>query len=143
MNTQDHKVAYGFLPNFKGAPVILFAGDQRALEDLATFLDRLVMAPTNVTRMLDAEPLFFSKRGIRLTLTFADPPLGMRRIASDCAEPRFEWHISKALAARFAELTRAVAHADEPSHQYLDADRDEVTVIVSKGEYDEAWLQRR
>jgi hypothetical protein len=143
MTTHDHKVAYGYLPNFKGNAVVLFAGDQHALEDLAAFLNRLVMAPANVTTILDAEPLFLPKRGIRLTLTITDPPLGMRRIASDSSEPRFEWRISKALAARFAELTRAVASTDQPSHQYLDGDRDDVTVIVSKGEYDEAWLQRR
>jgi len=143
MTTRGRKVAYGYFPNFKGDAVVLFAGDRQALEDLAAFLDRLVHEPTDVTTMLDAESLFLPKRGVRLTLTLTGPPLGMRRIASDSSQPRFEWRISKPLAARFAELTRAVASADQPSHQYLDADGDDVTVIVSKGEYDDAWLQRQ
>src|SRR3989304_2658315 len=109
MTTQNRKVAYGYLPNFKGDAVVLFAGDRQALEDLAAFLDGLVKGPTKVTTMLDAEPLFLPRLGIRLTVTVTDPPLGMRRIASDSAEPRFEWRVSKPLAARFANLTRAVA----------------------------------
>ena len=143
MPTADHKVAYGYLPNFKGDAVLLFAGDRQALEDFAAYLDELVKAPVDVTTMLDSEPLFQPKREIRLTLTISDSALGMRRIASGSSEPRFEWRISKSLAARFAQLTRAVASLDQPSHQYLDANgNDEVTVMVSNGEYSKEWLRR-
>lgn len=139
-----HKIAYEYLPNFKGDPVVLFTGDQEALEALAHFLGSLVKGSTKVTLMLDTEPLFASKRGIRLTLTLADSELGMRRVGAVSSEPRFEWRISRDIAVRFARLTRAVANSIQPSHQYLDADgEDEVTVVVSKGEYDEALLQRK
>jgi predicted RNase H-like nuclease len=139
-----HKVAYGYLPDFKGDSVILFAGNQQALEALADFLDTIVQSPTNVTMMLDTEPLFAAKRGIRLTLTVADSALGMKRVGASPPEPRFEWRVSKSMATQFAKLARAIADAAQPSHQYLDADGvDEVTVIVSKGEYDEAWLQQQ
>jgi len=139
-----HKIAYGYIPDFKGDPVVLFAGGQQALEALAHFLESFVQGSSNVTLMLDTEPLFAAKRGTRLTLTRADSGPGMRRVGAAFSEPRFEWRISRDLAARFAQLTRAVASAVQPSHQFLDADgEDEVTVVVSKGEYDEAWLQRQ
>ena len=142
MAVEEKRIAFGYLPSFRGDRVVLFAGDQQALERLALFFDSLAEKPTNLTTMLEAEPLFRSKRGTRLTLTIADPPVGMGRIDSDSSEPRFEWRISKDLATRFAKLTRIVASTDQPSHQYLDSDGNEITVIVSKGEYDEAWLQQ-
>lgn len=143
MTVEDRKVAFGYLPNFRGDRAVLFAGDQQALDRLAGFFESLAGKPTNLTTMLEAEPLFRPKRGTRLTLTIADSPAGMRRISTDSSESRFEWRISRALATHFANLTRIVASTDQPSHQYLDSDGNEVTVVVSKGEYDEAWLQQQ
>ena len=143
---EQNRVAYGYLPSFRGDPVFLFAGDADALQRLAEFFESLVNAPVNVTRVLDVEPLFLPKQGTRLTLTLTEPAVGvgMRRITSHAREPRFEWRISKDLAARFAELTKALVSSQHPAHQYLDSDaKDSVTVVVSKGEYDKAWLQGR
>lgn len=137
-----HRLAYGYLPNFKGDPTILFAGDGEALENFARFLDEVFKQPANITIMLDRDPLFLPKRGVRLSMTLVNSQTGMRRIQSGSSEPHFEWRISKQLASRFAELARSVAGADRPSHQYLDSnEQDDVNVILSKGEYDEAWLQ--
>jgi hypothetical protein len=143
MTIEDHKVAYGYLSSFKGQPTILFAGDEQALCGFADFLANVANRPLNVTMMLDVEECFVSKRGTRLTLTVVADGLGMRRMNSSSPEPPFEWRIAKELAMQFAELTRVVANADRPSHQYLDAQDDEVTVVVSKGEYSNDWLQGR
>jgi hypothetical protein len=140
----ESKVAYGYVPRFKEDPVFLFAGDSDALHRLAQFFESLMDGPVNVTRVLDVESLFLPKQGTRLTLTITEPPTGMRRIASHAPEPRFEWRISKELATRFAELTKAVASSELPAHQYLDTDgNNAIAVMVSKGEYDEGWLQRQ
>lgn len=142
MAKQRHKLIYGYLSNFKGDAAIIFVGNREALENFAAFLDGIPSGPTNVTTMFDKDPLFLPRHGVRLSLTPVDSHAGMRRIQSDSSEPRFDWRISKSLASRFAELARAVAAADQPSHQYLDSNgHDDVSVILSKGEYDESWLQ--
>ncbi|MEO8630964.1 MAG: hypothetical protein ABI612_23130 [Betaproteobacteria bacterium] len=142
--TQAHKLTYGYLPNFRGDHVVLFAGDQQSLECMADLFDKLACGTANLTAMLHTELLFAPNRGVPLTLTVTDAKLGMRRVGPTSSEPRLEWRISKDIATRFAGLTRAVAAMDEPAHQYLDTDgEDEVTVIVSKGEYDEEWLNQQ
>lgn len=139
----ESKVAFGYLPNFKGGAAVLFAGNGEALERLADFLESIADRAANVTTLLNKEPLFTPKRGVRLTLMLSDSPLGMYKTGFDAKDTQFEWHISGALALRLAELIRAVARANGPSHQYLDSGGyDDIPVIVSKGEYDESWLQQ-
>jgi hypothetical protein len=140
MNILD-KVSYGYFPDFKEAPVVLFTGNGTALKRLAQFFENLLVQSPHVSVMLDCQPLFEPKHRTRLTVTLTDAPFGMKRVNRASGEPHFEWGISKNLASRFAELTRGVAESDGPSHQYLDSGRaDEVTVTVSKDEYDESLL---
>jgi hypothetical protein len=57
----------------------------------------------------------------------------------DVPKVRPQGVMCKEIARRFAELTRAVAASENPCHQYLDAgETDEITVMVSKDEYDES-----
>ena len=93
-------------------------------------------------KVLDNTQLFATKHKISLKLKITNSPCGMRRINSTAEETYFEWSISKDTARRFAELTRAVAASDNPCHQYLDAgETDEITVMVSKDEYDESLFE--
>ena len=139
MMTHQHKVSSGYFPDFKGDPVVLFVGDRTALENLAAFLEALSTSLEQGKKVLDNTQLFATKHKIPLKVEITNSPCGMRRINSTSEETHFEWSISKDTARRFAELTRAVAAADNPCHQYLDAgETDEITVMVSKDEYDES-----
>ena len=137
--THQHKVSYGYFPNFKGDSVVLFVGDRVALENLAEFLEALSISHKQGEEVLDKKQLFPPGHERRIKVQITLSPCGMRRIDSTSEETHFEWSISKELAKRFAELTRSVAESDYPCHQYLDSgETDEITVIVSKDEYDES-----
>jgi hypothetical protein len=137
--TPQHKISSGYFPNFKGDPVVLFVGDRAALENLATFLEALSTSREQAQKVLDDKQLFATKHKIPLKVKMTNSPCGMRRINSTAEETHFEWSISKDTARQFAQLTRAVAASDKPCHQYLDSgETDEITVMVSKDEYDES-----
>src|SRR5262249_19173894 len=142
MMTPQHKISSGYFPDFKGAPVVLFVGDRAALENLAAFLEALSTSRGQTQKVLDDKQLFATKHTIPLKVQITNSPCGMRRINSTSEETHFEWSISKDTARQFAELTRAVAASDKPCHQYLDAgETDEITVVVSKDEYDESLFE--
>ena len=143
MEEHPATVAYCFVPNFKQQPVFLFAAHAQALIRLSELFDELSRGPRGFTKILDAEPLFQPKRGTRLTITIGAASTGMRRLESGAAERRFEWRITRELAGHFARLTRELALTEGAGHQYLDSDANEaITVVVSKGEYDENVVQR-
>jgi hypothetical protein len=139
MMTHQHKISSGYFPDFKGDPAVLFVGDRVALDNLAAFLEALSTSRAQGEKVRDNTQLFATKHTIPLKVKITNSPCGMRRINSTSEEPHFEWSISKDTARRFAELTRAVAASENPCHQYLDAGEiDEITVMVSKDEYDES-----
>jgi hypothetical protein len=134
MMMPQHKISSGYFPDFKGDPVVLFAGDRAALENLAAFLETLSTSREQAQKVLDEKQVFATKHKLPLKVEITTSPYGMRR-----KEAHFEWGISQDIARRFAELTRAVAASDTPCHQYLDSgETDEITVMVSKDEYDES-----
>lgn len=50
---------------------------------------------------------------------------------------RIDWFISSADAKAYAELVRAIADSDKPSHAYLDVSQGApLDIVVSKDEYD-------
>jgi len=60
----------------------------------------------------------------------------MRRLASGQDSP-LAWRLSKSQASHFADLVDGVAAAQRPCHDYLDSEgRDDLVVVVSRGEYD-------
>lgn len=141
--THQHKVSYGYFPDFKGDSVVLFLGDRVALENLVEFLEALSISREQGKEVLDKKQLFAPEHERRIKVQITPAPCGMRRINSTSEETHFEWSISKDIAKRFAELTRSVAASDNPCHQYLDAGEiDEITVIVSKDEYDESLFTK-
>ena len=143
MMTHQHKVSYGYFPDFKGDSVVLFLGDRVALENLAEFLEALSISRERGKEVLDNKQLFAPEHERRIQVHITTSPCGMRRINSTAEETYFEWSISKEIAMRFAELTRAVAAAENPCHQYLDSgETDEITVIVSKDEYNESLFTK-
>lgn len=140
--THQHKVRYGYFPDFKGESVVLFVGDRVALENLAEFLEALSKSQEQGKEVLDNKQLFAPEHKRRIKVQITPSPCGMRRINPASEETHFEWSISRDIAMRFAELTRAVAASDKPCHQYLDSgETDEITVIVSKDEYDESLFE--
>ena len=143
MMAHQHKVRYGHFPDFKGDSVVLFVGDRVALENLAAFLEALSISREQGKEVLDNKQLFAPGYEKCVKVQITPSPCGMRRINSTSEETHFEWSISKDSAKRFAELTRAVASSDNPCHQYLDSgETDEITVIVSKDEYDESLFTK-
>jgi hypothetical protein len=135
---ESGKVSYGYFPDHKGNAVILFSGEEVALRRLADFFDSLRKQLPSVSIIVDRQPFLSPKRGTRLTITLTDKPFGIRRVNRSSSDPNFVWGVSKELAGQFAQLTRAVATSGKPSHHYLDSGMDEVSAVVSKGEYDEA-----
>lgn len=140
--THQHKVSSGYFPDFKGEPAVLFVGDRAALENLAEFLQALSINLEQGKKVLDNQQVFAPEHKIPLKVEITSSPCGMRQINSTSEETHFEWSISQDIARRFAELTRAVAASDNPCHQYLDSgETDEITVMVSKDEYDESLFE--
>jgi hypothetical protein len=93
--------------------------------------------------VLDNKQLFAPEHERRIKVQITPSPCGMKRINSTPEGTRFEWSISKEIAMRFAELTRVVSASENPCHQYLDSgETDDITVIVSKDEYDESLFTK-
>ena len=140
--THEHKVISRYFPDFKGEPVVLFVGNRAALQKLAEFLEALAQSRKQAQKVLDDKQPFATKHKLPLKVEITTSPYGMRRIDSTSQEVHFEWGISQDIARRFAELTRAVAASDTPCHQYLDSGEiDEITVMVSKDEYDDSLFE--
>ena len=54
---------------------------------------------------------------------------------------KFLWNITRSTSERFYNLAMSLLRSDKPGHQYFDTGCDDVTVIISKGEYDIAFFQ--
>lgn len=103
------------------------AGGLRALADL--FEAGNSVSPSSGSTLLD--PI-----GIKLDLH-----LGATQTQLLAAGNQIDWFISFMDAKAYADLIRAVAECDKPSHTYLDVPaNDELEIVVSKGEYDPATV---
>jgi hypothetical protein len=124
-------------------PTLIFSGDRAALLRFASLLRQVAADPPTRGIELDQVAPFVPGLGTKVLLEVTDKPSGMRRIPGGEQGNRFSWAISPAMAMRFAELITAVAEASRPVHHYLDSDSlDEVTALVSSGEYSDETFDR-
>ena len=130
-------IRFGYFPDFAD-PTLLFWGEAEDLSRFAAFL-RDAAPWANGELSLADEPLFRPANRISVVIARTNDRLGLRRRGRG-RSATFRWAIDEELARRFADLIEAVARSTGPSHHYLDApDGDDALVVVSKGEYDEAF----
>jgi hypothetical protein len=128
----------GYFKNFKGADTLLVCGDEQALQQLA---DRLRFLENPDASPLNLHQLSFVQvhRGVQLTAYPVDRELGVRRTASASC---FSWHHSQEGWLEATEKIEAVARGSA-GHCYLgEHPARDAAIMVSKGEYDDAWWER-
>lgn len=124
-----------YFENFKGANTILVCGDEEGLQRLADLL-RTLEDPNAEPVNLHLLPFVHVHGGVQFTAYPVDRELGVRSIGSG---PCFAWHHSDEGWIESAEKIEVVAH-ECGSHCYLgEAPAGDAVVMVSKGEYSEAW----
>ena len=125
--------------NLKGADTILICCDEEGLQRLADHLRTL--------EDVDADPVnlhllpFVQLHGsVELTAHPVDRELGVRRIGSASC---FAWRHSQEGWLESAEKIEAVVRGGG-GHCYLgETSAGDAVVVVSRGEYDEAWWERQ
>lgn len=136
------KVVCRYFPEFKGDEVLLFVGDQQELKWMTGLFESVTQGVLNSYTALELLPMFDVNCSVSIVLVECDSRCGIKNLSQKALTPRFEWYITRALAMHFIELIIEVISSDGPSHQYLDSGlSDDVTVIVSKGEYDNSLLR--
>ncbi len=132
-------IRVGYFENFNGTDTILACSDCKGLQRLADQLRTLedVNADPVNLRLL---PFVQVHRGVELTAHPVDRGLGIRRTGpASC----FAWHDSTEGWLESAEKIEGVARESRAGHCYLGATAaGDAVVMVSKGEYDEAWWER-
>ena len=111
-------------------PTLLLTGSAGGLHALADLFDgQASFATSNAANLL--RPI-----GIELTLHLGAAQTQLLKVGR-----QIDWSISLADAKLYAELIRAVAENDKPSHTYLDVPGNiELEIVVSKDEYDPATV---
>ena len=131
--TSEEQISVGFFADFHD-PTVLFWGSPEALDQLATFLRSLARQGKGTTS-LNEENWINPRRGIRLRLEISQAASGMIK-APGTAEADFTWRITPRQALNFADQIESLAKSQKPGHHYLDCEaKDEVVVVVSRGEY--------
>ena len=131
-------VRMGYFENFKGADTILVCGDGDGLQRLADVLRTLEdvnAAPVDLHLL----PFVQVDRGVELTAHPVDRDLGVRRTGSASC---FTWHHSQEGWLESAEKIEVVAWSGEGHCDLRAILAGDAVVVVSKGEYDEAWWER-
>lgn len=105
---------------------LLLVGNEAGLHALA---DLLEAKTANISSRIQA---LLAPVGIELNLDLTAQQTRLLKTGN-----RIDWFIAPADGMTYAELVRAVADSNKPSHTYLDVPGDiELEVVVSKGEYD-------
>lgn len=131
-------VRLGYFEDFKGASTILVCGGGDGLQRLADHLPPLEDPNTEPVN-LHLLPFVQAFGGVSLTAYPVDRELGVRRIGSVAC---FEWHHFQEGWLESAEKIEVIARGNA-GHCYLgESPASDAIVMVSKGEYDEAWWER-
>lgn len=132
------RLCIGYFENLKGGDTILVCGDGEGLKRLADHLRTLEDASAEPVN-LHLLPFVEVHGEISLIAYPVDRELGVRRIGSAFC---FEWHHSEEGWLESAEKIDVVARGSG-GHNYLGAvPAGDAVVMVSKGEYDEAWWKK-
>ena len=120
-----------YSPMLNGGPTVLLWGDAAGLSALSVFLRKMLIVPGAVTLDDFCEPVDGRTITVRMRANRRDS--GMRLNHED-----LEWTLRPQVADDFAELVGALAASEKSGHQYLICGvTDELTVMVSHGEYPE------
>ena len=131
----EEQISVRFLADFHD-PTVLFWGSSEALNQFAAFL-RGMAHKGKAGVYLNEEEWINPRRGIRIWLDVSQPASGMTK-APDAAEADFVWRITAEQALEFADQIASLSKSQKPGHHYLDCElKDEVVVVVSRGEYDD------
>jgi hypothetical protein len=126
-------VRLGYFADFKGGDdTLLLDGDVEGLGDLARTLSVLATGERN-SLSVHSLPFVSAENQIELFAHRSDRDLGVSKTPDG-----FLWRRSSEGWAAAVELILAVKDQGR-CHQYLDASSDDVTVMVSSGEYGEPW----
>ncbi len=127
----------GYFEDFKGANTILVCGDGEGLHRLADLL-RTLEDPNADPVNPHSLPFVQVHGGVQLTAYAVSRELGVCRIGSG---PCFAWHDSEEAWLESAEKIEVVARGSG-GHCYLgEAPAGDAVLMVSKGEYSEAWWE--
>jgi len=120
-----------YSPTLNGRPIVLLWGDAAGLNVLSDFLRKTLIAPGAMTLSDFCESVDGRTITVRMRANRRDT--GMRLSHED-----LEWTLRPQAADDFAELVSTLAASGKSGHQYLTCGvTDEITVMVSHGEYPE------
>jgi len=120
-----------YSPTLNGGPTVLLWGDAAGLCALSEFLRKMLIAPSAMTLGDFCEPVDGRTITVRMRANRRDT--GMRLSHED-----LEWTLRPHVADDFSELVGDLAALGKSGHQYLSCGvTDEITVLVSLGEYPE------
>jgi hypothetical protein len=126
------RVRIGYFEGFKDGDTVLIDGDNEGLGELARMLTVLIAGNPDALA-IHSLPFVEAANGVQVHAHRVRRDLGMQRAANG-----FLWrHTSRAWAGVVEQILGVQEHGK--CHQYLDAPSNDVTVMVSSGEYGEPW----
>ena len=126
-------VHIGFFEDFKSSNTLLLDGDKEGLERLAQAIQELAKGEKE-TIAIHSLPFVEVHQGVRLFASSSAKDLGARQQSTS----EFEWKRTKSGWEETADKVHVVSQGPQ-CHHYLDAEKDEITVMVSSGEYGDKW----
>ena len=129
-------VRLGYFEGFKSGNTLLLDGDQEGLQQLGETLQQLASGGAEAVA-LHSLPFVEAHHGVRLVARVAPRDTGTLQGAGT----EFEWKRTSSGWEEAAEKV-AVISQSRCGHHYLDAFKDEVTVMVSLGEYGSQWWDK-
>src|SRR5262245_46306846 len=116
---------------FNGGPTVLLWGDTAGLHALSDLLRKMLVVPNAMTLAEFCEAV--DGKTVTVRMRANRPDTGMR-----LNHEGLEWTLRPQSADEFAELIDALATPGKSGHQYFTCGGpDEITVMVSHGEYPE------
>ncbi len=125
-------VHIGCFDHFRPGKTLLLAGDSSGMLLLAESFDRIASDNMSTTA-LHLMPFVKVHRGLKLQMSCVLHDIGLS-LTGDV----FCWQRNQNGWKDAANRTRQVS-AVSSGHHYLDAEHDDIMVMVSSGEYPEAW----
>jgi hypothetical protein len=120
-----------YYTTFNGDPIVLLWGDAAGMRALSALLRKMLVVPDTMTLSEFCQAA--DDRTITVRMRASRRDTGMRLIHKD-----LEWTLRPQSADDFAALVEALAASGKSGHHYLTCGvTDEITVMVSQGEYPE------
>jgi len=129
------KVRLGYFADFKSNDTLLMEADTEGLQSLAALFRSLAVGTRDSLALHDL-PLFEIHHGVQLTAACGGHDRGTRRFGTANS---FLWERTALGWEDVADKLDSQVQAERACHHYLDAEKDEVVVQVSKGEYGDKW----